>query len=512
MLKISQGGRVSGKSAGASKIWRRSCGAGLALTAAFGISACSLEQDQDNQPAAKDAKDALGSASQALTVSGSALLVVGNTTLSAGDSALKQRLTGLGLTVTVKAATAVTTADGTGKLVVISESVTSGDVNTKFRTSASPVVDMEPALFDDLAMTGTPTTEYGIAANQTSILLLGTPGSPVGDVTVPMASSAKSFGWGRPGANAKRVATLATDTSAATIFAYDKGASMVGLTAPARRVGWFATGDAAAAFNTSAWSLFDSSISWAAAPPVCNAGTTSCGTTCCTGSQVCVAGLTSECKTPDCSAANSCGTSDGAGGVCTNTKGKCLAKPNTTAACSGSSCVYACNAATLSCSTAADPACGSWNFESGTTEGWSLTNDPNSLGTSLRAATAPGTGAGARSLAVDVDGTGRDYGHVTIGLDFCGGAPATGLQGAFHASLWFQPTDSNGAPAGPAWTYLSNGSSGVGGGADYNTPANTWFQIQSDYANGANVSHVMVSVDGLGGHKGVLYFDNMFIN
>jgi len=210
--------------------------------------------------------------------------------------------------------------------------------------------------------------------------------------------------------------------------------------------------------------------------------------------------------------------SDGAGGICTNTQGKCLAKPNTAVACSGSTCVYSCNpgyfASTLSCSTPSQPACGSWNFESNTTEGWTLdtnnSSNNNAASGALYLATPPGTGAGAHSLAVNVDGTNVVGGHVTVRLDFCpGAAPATGIQGAFHASIWFKPTDGNGNPSGPGYTYLSNGGAGVGGGADYNTPAGMWFQIQTDNAQGANVSHVDVSVDGLAGHKGVLYFDNM---
>lgn len=150
MSKILLGG-VTGKRAGASSFWPRSCGVGLTFIAAFGIAACAAAPGQENHG------EELGSAAQAITVSGPALFVVGNATLGPGDLALSQRLSGLGLTVTVKTAAAVTTADATGKLVVISESVTSTDVNTKFRTTASPVLVMENALFDDLAMTGTAT-------------------------------------------------------------------------------------------------------------------------------------------------------------------------------------------------------------------------------------------------------------------------------------------------------------------------------------------------------------------
>jgi len=61
----------------------------------------------------------------------------------------------------------------------------------------------------------------------------------------------------------------------------------------------------------------------------------------CSGAQVCVSGL-NQCKTPDCSAADSCGKSDGAASTCTNTKGNCLVKPNSTGQCAGASCAYTC--------------------------------------------------------------------------------------------------------------------------------------------------------------------------
>jgi hypothetical protein len=234
----------------------------------------------------------------------------------------------------------------------------------------------------------------------------------------------------------------------------------------------------------------------------------------CTAAQVCVSGL-NQCKTPDCSAPNSCGMSDGAGSTCTNTKGKCPAKPNATGSCSGSSCAYVCMgnsnfAETLSCSTSAEPACGSWNFESNTTEGWSVktdnTNGNNAASGALYLATPPGPGAGVYSLALNVDGTALSAGLATISLDFCpGAAPATGIQGAFHVMVWFKPTDGNGAVGGPGYTYLDNGVAGP----DINCPAGAWFDVPSNAVSGVSVKHVDVTIGGIEHHKGVLYFDNM---
>lgn len=111
---------------------------------------------------------------EALTAGSAVLFVVGNTTLSAGDAALRTRLQGLGATVTLRLATAATSADAQGKaLIVISESVASGDVNTKFRDSAVPVICLEPALFDDFRLAGTVDgADYGISTNQTELELM----------------------------------------------------------------------------------------------------------------------------------------------------------------------------------------------------------------------------------------------------------------------------------------------------------------------------------------------------
>ncbi len=72
-----------------------------------------------------------------------ALLVVGSTTLGTGDAAVRDRLVAGGFVPVVRTGSGATTADAAGKaLVVVSSTVTSGDVNTKFRT----VRDSRPGL------------------------------------------------------------------------------------------------------------------------------------------------------------------------------------------------------------------------------------------------------------------------------------------------------------------------------------------------------------------------------
>jgi hypothetical protein len=196
----------------------------------------------------------------------SALLVVGNTTLGAGDNAVKNRLTQLGFTVTVKAASAATSADATGQTVVlVSSTVASGDVAAKFRDVTVPVVAWENAIFDDMKLTGTVAgTDYGTASAQTSVNV-ATPSHALagGRTGTNAVSGSSNFTWGKPSASAVKAATLPSDASKATLFGYEKGAAMVGMNAPARRVGLFLEDTTANSLSKSGWALFDAAVNWA---------------------------------------------------------------------------------------------------------------------------------------------------------------------------------------------------------------------------------------------------------
>lgn len=204
-----------------------------------------------------------------------ALFVVGNTTLTAGDNAVNTRLWILGYTVTVKSGAATTSADATGKdLVVISASVNPTDVNTKFKSVAVPVVIGDAQLFDDMGLVQATTGYFGTATAQMDMTVVNNSLShPLSGYLFPLnanntgqifASSA-SMSWGKPPSTAISVATLATDGTKKVVFAYDKGATMVGMTAPARRVAMLFDDTSSAnvgSYWASTW-LFDSIITWA---------------------------------------------------------------------------------------------------------------------------------------------------------------------------------------------------------------------------------------------------------
>jgi hypothetical protein len=69
--------------------------------------------------------------------------------------------------------------------------------------------------------------------------------------------------WGTPNDNAAKVATTLGAPDEYAIFAYDTGAGMFGLNAPARRVGFFLSALTGATLNSDGWQLFDAAFFWA---------------------------------------------------------------------------------------------------------------------------------------------------------------------------------------------------------------------------------------------------------
>lgn len=213
------------------------------------------------------------------------LLVAGSTLLNASDAAVKKRLENLGYAVAVKAGSASVAADANGKdLVVISSTVNSGDVNSKFRDVAVPVLTWENAIYDDMKMTGTVSgadfgttpglTTLGIDATACDRATMYTAAKGWGDGCHDLAAglagnslsvtrSNQAVSWGKPAAAAVRIAYPTSNSALAAVFGYEKGAAMVGLAAPARRVGFFYSDNSAASLQGRGQALFDAAVYWA---------------------------------------------------------------------------------------------------------------------------------------------------------------------------------------------------------------------------------------------------------
>lgn len=188
--------------------------------------------------------------------------------MHSGDAAVKAQLESTGYTVEVKSENAAQSSDATGKeLVLISNTVSSGAVNTKFTNVMVPVVCYESLLFDELGMTGTNNgSDYGQDSNEQTIdidnaghsMAAGLNGEP------QVYSSDGTIVWGKPNSNAIKVAsTQGWYGGQWAIFGYETGSSMVSGTAPARRASLFFKASQVSKLNTHGWALFDAVICWA---------------------------------------------------------------------------------------------------------------------------------------------------------------------------------------------------------------------------------------------------------
>lgn len=203
---------------------------------------------------------------------GDALLIVGNeNNLNASDQAIQTRLQGLGYTVTVEDDNHANDGDAVGmEIIIISSTVNSNQLNDNddnFDTVAVPLIVWEPYLFDDLNLTdSTANTHYGwyVDGNQIQITNSGhalAGGLSNGNVTITNGNYQRA--WGAPNGNAIVIAQIPGESSRKTIFAYEAGASMFGMNAPARRVGFFPENDTAANMTNNGWILFDAAVNWA---------------------------------------------------------------------------------------------------------------------------------------------------------------------------------------------------------------------------------------------------------
>lgn len=212
------------------------------------------------------------------------LFVVGNPGApNISDLGMKARLESSGSVVTMVGDAASAASDAVGhKLVVISASVTSGNVGDKFQNSTLPVINMEHGLEDNFLMTLDSTSDHGEVYGQTSINITNAAhplaaGLDVGNHIVATTPD-RNFTWGLPAPNATIVAT--TSEGYPCIFAYDKGELLIDGTtlAPERRINFFLGDNAFTVMNATGVALFDAAVNWALPqaprfnPPVVQSG------------------------------------------------------------------------------------------------------------------------------------------------------------------------------------------------------------------------------------------------
>jgi hypothetical protein len=177
-----------------------------------------------------------------------------------GDRFLRSRLeTMLGHTVTMggdnSPAAQLQTAAAQADLVIVSESVGSAMLQGKLKPVATPILNYEAFIQDEMGLTppgppgdpGLPADfALGVKANETRI-----------DIVMPAHALAAGFAgavavyrmprsitWGKVAASAEVVATLSGDRAGVAIYVYRKGARLQdGTTAAGLRVGFFLEDD-----------------------------------------------------------------------------------------------------------------------------------------------------------------------------------------------------------------------------------------------------------------------------
>ena len=197
----------------------------------------------------------------------SALFVVGNIVLGAGDQAVHDHLVADGWSVLPIDDGASSAGDAAGHdLVLISSTVQSNQVGTKFRDVAVPVLAWEPYVLDDLGMTGTTSgLDYGSELSMTDVVIRD-PSHPLSagfDGVVTVTTAAGKLTYGRPGAGAVGVARVGSRPERLSTLAHEVGDTMAGYVAPARRVSTFLSDTTAATLTADGWALVDAAVCWA---------------------------------------------------------------------------------------------------------------------------------------------------------------------------------------------------------------------------------------------------------
>jgi hypothetical protein len=198
----------------------------------------------------------------------SVLFVVGAIPLSSADASIQTRMIGSGYDVTlVKDTNLASVTSVTATVVLISHTATPGDVTTKFRDTARPVMVCQPSIFADMAFVdGTFLSQGSSLLSYTSLVINAAAGELAAGLsgTVAVLKSSANLNYGTPNNHALSVASLPGQSGYSSIFAYDTGDPMYNLAAPARRVAFFLSANNATDLTANGWLLFDSALAWLA--------------------------------------------------------------------------------------------------------------------------------------------------------------------------------------------------------------------------------------------------------
>jgi hypothetical protein len=188
------------------------------------------------------------------------------------DDKIRDHLQGLGLAVTETDQAAPVKEACSYDLVVLSSSVRSRDLGGAYRDVTVPLLTWENDLLDDLRFTGRKKdADFGLVEKEHYLWMVNAPhplsASQAAGNLVAYQKDAP-MGWGRPGLGASIIATIPGEPDKATIFGYERGATMdYDFLAPARRIFVFLDNDTFGNLTPAGLSLFDAAVRWGLADP-----------------------------------------------------------------------------------------------------------------------------------------------------------------------------------------------------------------------------------------------------
>ncbi len=194
-----------------------------------------------------------------------AMVVANPSSLIAGETAVRNRLTNAGFSVTLIDDNVVTAADANGTAFVFVSSTVGNVVGAKLRNVPQPVWMAKPYLLDDMLMTG-PVADVDYGSVSSASIVITNAAHPLaagqsGTVAITTSSHGKSFGL--PGAAADVVATA---SGKPTTFVYQAGDQLVGgSTADGCRLTSSVFQNGPASFTAAGWTMFDAAADYAAA-------------------------------------------------------------------------------------------------------------------------------------------------------------------------------------------------------------------------------------------------------
>ena len=196
-----------------------------------------------------------------------ALFVVGHTWLTDSDKFFKERLELLGFSVTVVQDSASTISQANANdLVLISNTVDETKIGSRFLNVAVPVILWEKYLFDDMSLA----FEVGVSNSQTNLRIKTSHPLSAGFGKYQTKKvyynsddgTENRLGYGKVYSSAIRVATVPYDFNKVTVFAYEKGAALGTIWAPAKRVGLFFQNYKDLPISNYGAAMFDAAVVW----------------------------------------------------------------------------------------------------------------------------------------------------------------------------------------------------------------------------------------------------------